>query len=56
MDSWLSWLERSLDMGEVRGSNPLESTLGCLAQLVRASGLHPAGRGFESLSSHVDTF
>ena len=26
--------------------------VGRLAQLVRASGLHPEGRGFESLSAH----
>ena len=30
----------------------LQSKRGRLAQLVRAAGLQPAGRGFESLSAH----
>ncbi len=31
-----------------------EKSHGRLAQLVRAAGLQPAGRGFESLSAHSD--
>ena len=31
--SWLSWLERSLDMGKVSGSSPLETTNETLVNL-----------------------
>ena len=31
----------------------LRPVSGFLAQLVRATGLHPVGRGFESLGTHT---
>ena len=36
------------------GSNPVPRTHGRLAQLVRAFGLHPKGRGFDPLSDHMN--
>ncbi len=46
--------EPRLDTGKggVYIHRPSDFSFGRLAQLVRAPGLHPGGRGFESLISH----
>ena len=45
--------ERRAESGERRAeSGERRADEGRLAQLVRASGLHPVGRGFESLTAH----
>src|SRR5205085_7936784 len=58
MPPWRNWHTRQVEglcpKGR-GGSSPLGGTLpvrGRLAQLVRACGLHPQGRGFEPLGAH----
>ena len=58
MAQWLSWLERRPVTAEVEGSSPFwvvsaeaeAKVHGVLAQLDRAFGYGPKGRGFESSS------
>lgn len=45
-------LKRRFDSARSLHRNSYEHVLGRLAQLVRATGLHPVGRGFDSLSAH----
>jgi hypothetical protein len=44
--------ERLLCTQEVSGSIPLSSTIGGVAQLARADGSYPSGRGFDPLRRH----
>ena len=45
-----------LVIDKIQGWARMAISRGRLAQLVRASGLHPEGRGFESLTAHCVFF
>ena len=53
--TWLSWLERSVDIAEAVGSNPTACT-SPVSSAARAPALHAGRQEFESLTGHHATF